>query len=205
MNNQRNSLAIILTIIVLLVSACGASATPMPIPPTATSTHVTPTFTPIPPTHTPTLEPTNTPTPEIIIPQAGHWKGEPSVTFNVTNDGQIKNFKMVAPIDSQQTCTVSADSITLQPDGTFILSNLVPLASLGSNVENIMKAVGIPTPTPIVVDGNEMLEAQLISGKLTSPTSINGTYTITACFNGEQIHFSIKEQIPDWSAEWEKP
>ena len=112
---------------------------------------------------------------------------------------------MVAPIDSQKTCTVSTDNITLQSDGTFILSNLVPLASLGSNVENMLKAFEIPTPTPIVVDGNEMLEAQHISGKFNSPTSINGTYTITACFNDDQVHFSVTEQVLDWSAEWEKP
>ena len=205
MDNQRNSLAIILTLVVLLSGACGSSATPTPIPPTATSTPVTPTFTPIPPTHTPTLELTNTPTPEIVIPQAGHWEGGPSVSFDVTSDGQIKNFNMVAPIDSQKTCTVSADNITIQSDGTFILTNLVPLDSLGPNVENIMKIAGIPTPTPVVVGGNEMLEAQHISGKFNSPTSINGTYKITACFGEGQVHFSITEQVLDWSAEWEKP
>ena len=47
MNNQRNSPAIILTTIVLLSSACGSSATPTPIPPTAINTPVAPTFTPI--------------------------------------------------------------------------------------------------------------------------------------------------------------
>ncbi|MBI3158962.1 MAG: hypothetical protein HYZ26_05115 [Chloroflexi bacterium] len=41
---------------------------------------------------TPTPEPTATPAP---LAKSGHWKGDPNVSFDVSADGEVNNFRIV--------------------------------------------------------------------------------------------------------------
>jgi WD40 repeat protein len=52
--------------------------------------------------------------------QAGHWAGDPQVSFDVTEDGTIRAFRMVVPFGAAgQACTIESDSIAVGADGTL--------------------------------------------------------------------------------------
>ena len=162
-----------LTAVVLLLVGCGRApaeptATPTPVPPTATPT-------PVPPTATPTpVPPTATPTP-IPGPKSGHWEGKPSVSFEITTEGKIRDFVIVIPIGVDK-CTVTLEKeIDIETDGTFIIG---------------------------AVDSEGMLEGNSISGKFDSTDTATGAYSKNwLC--GNQFVFSTEEG--SWSAEWKGP
>jgi hypothetical protein len=194
----------------LLLAGCGTPlATPTLVPSTSTPTSIPPTATPAPPTATPTQIPptaTSTPIPPTSTPtlppgpKPGHWEGRPSVSFEVTTDGNIRNFSIVVPF-GQTTCTLTAEEeFSLGADNTIIFSKLGP--SLDKNLLELMVALEIPTPVPIKTDAGELIEMQHISGKFNSPTTITGTFEVLVC-EGEFAFSSGQDD--KWSAEWKGP
>lgn len=136
-----------LTLVALLLVGCGgtpAEPTAMPtaippivtstlVPPTATPTPVPPTATPVPPTATPTVKPpTATPTPTLVPGlKPGFWEGEEetmlskagptTISFEIAGDGYIRDFTMVV-MGALFPCTVNAQEIPINTDGTFVYS-----------------------------------------------------------------------------------
>ena len=87
MKLRRMLFLVALTLVVLLVSACGSAATPTPKPtlplPTASPTPLPPTPTPVPPTPTP-LPPTPTPVPpQAMTKQQTNVRQGPGTTFAI--------------------------------------------------------------------------------------------------------------------------
>jgi len=111
--------------------------------------------------------------PTASVAQAGHWEGEPSVSFEVTSDGHIRNFKIVAPFGvlAGQYCTIEIDEIAVGQRGEF--------------------TIGEPSDSPMY-----------ISGKLTSATSLAGTYKIAVCKHGDKATVVFDPEEENWSAEW---
>ena len=56
-------------------------------------------------------------------PRAGHWEGTPSVSFDVTADGRILNFKMVADFITSW-CTITLTEFDKTPDGNFLFGDM---------------------------------------------------------------------------------
>jgi tetratricopeptide (TPR) repeat protein len=78
---------------------------------TPTATAVPPTATPLPPTATATFPPG---------PRTGHYEGmRPSVSFDITGDGNIANFALNAPFGAS-TCNIKIEKIEVT-DSKFVL------------------------------------------------------------------------------------
>jgi hypothetical protein len=174
---------IAVSLVLLFLVGCGGSAptavseapaaTPTPEPPTATP--VPPTATPVPPTPTPE-PPTATPTP--AGPKAGHWEGEPSVSFEVTTDGNIRDFKIVIPFPPS-TCTITFEEIMVEADGAFIIPDSLEKPE---------------SPDEEIIDDH-------LYGKFTDVTAIIGAYKFGLCEN----NFVMPPSQDKWSAEWKGP
>jgi len=129
------------TLVALTLVGCSApAATPVPptptqtaVPPTPTATAVpaTPTQTAVPPTPTATAVPA-TPTPTLVPgPKPGSWEGEEetmlskagltTISFEIAGDGYIRDFTMVV-MGALFPCTVNAQEIPINADGTFVYS-----------------------------------------------------------------------------------
>lgn len=54
-------------------------------------------------------------------PKAGHWEGEPSLSFDVTESGEIQNLKMTVPFP-MGSCTITLDTID-QEDGEYVFGD----------------------------------------------------------------------------------
>jgi hypothetical protein len=151
----------------LFLAACGSpAATRVSQAPAAIPTSVPPTATPTP------VPPTPSPPPG---PQAGHWEGEPSVSFDVTTDGKIRDFRLVISIGAD-TCTVTVDEeIAIEADDTLITGK---------------------------INSKGELEGNSISARFDSPTTMTGAYSKNWLCGG-QITFFAEEGT--WSAEWKSP
>ena len=65
-------------------------------------------------------------------PKQGHWEGEqPSVSFDITSDGDITNFVMHAPF-AASTCDITIAEVTVE-DNEF----LVDAATMSENESSI--------------------------------------------------------------------
>jgi len=190
-------------LVLLFVVGCSAPATPTltptPIPPTATSTPIPPTATstPIPSTPTPTPRPG---------PKAGHWEGEPSVSFDVTTDGVIHNLSMTVlfgknNIGLDRTCKITLKVINVEADGTFIFTEWVENTDTLRAFIDLGATMGIPTPEATQTASGEMIAGTIISGKFNSATTLSGTYIVRTCEGG----INISDSQPTWSAEWKTP
>lgn len=153
-------------------------STPASVTLTATPTFASPTAISAPPTSTPTpIPPTLTPTLS-PGPKAGNWVGSVAfggwTFFEISPQGKILNFSMEIPLGANR-CTISLDEeIVIESDGSFIIGS---------------------------VNSDGMLEANSISGKFDSETSMTGTYSKTwLC--GNQISTSTAEGT--WGAEWKE-
>lgn len=182
-----------------------ATFTPTPVPPTSTPTSTpsptaTPTNTPE-PTATPTpIPPTSTPT-RRPGPQAGHWEGQPSVSFEVTANGHINNFKIVTPLGGG-TCTLQLqEEIIIETDGTFVFAESVQMTESMQGFVDLAKTLGGATPVVTQSDAGQMIEAFNISGKFDTPTNLSGAYRIMICGN----NITVPAQKGAWSAEWKGP
>jgi len=109
-------------------------------------------------------------------PRPGHWEGEPSVSFDVTSDGNIRNFRIVAPFGvlSGQYCTIEIDEVLVEQQGEF--------------------TIGEPSDSPMY-----------ITGKFTSDETFAGTYVIAVCKSGDKFTVVLSPEEEDWSAEWKEP
>jgi hypothetical protein len=97
MNTKHWAITILLLVMSLAVSGCGAGQLFGPAK--------TPTPTPT-PTPTSTATPANTPTFVPGHPQAGHWEGtEPSISFDVSSDNTIVNFSATVSF-ANSFCTI---------------------------------------------------------------------------------------------------
>jgi photosystem II stability/assembly factor-like uncharacterized protein len=147
--SPRRVLILVASMLMLATLACAAIA------PTVSSTS--------------TLAPE---TPESGI-KAGHWEGEPSVSFNVTSEGNIHNFKIVTPFGALagQSCTIEIDEIVVGEQGEF--------------------TVGQPQDSPMY-----------LTGQFSGANHLTGTYKVALCKKGDQYTMVFSPEEKSWSAEW---
>lgn len=130
------------------------------------------------PTVTPTpIPPTETPTP-VPGPKSGHWEGEPYVSFNITTDGNIHDFRAVIPFQPS-TCTITLEEIKVEIDGAFIFPDSVEKPQ----------------------NPDEKIKEDHIYGKFIDTTTIAGTYKFGLCGN----NFVMPASEDTWNAKWKGP
>ena len=116
---------------------------------------------------------------QIPAPRAGHWEGEPSVSFDVTRNGQVHNLEITVPF-GLSTCTVTMGE-------TFI----------GQQNEITM---GEPTGEPLAGTFKATL---FITGQFTGETILAGTYRIGICHTtGDKYTAIAPPHEGAWNAEW---
>jgi hypothetical protein len=188
-------------LIVTFLVGCSPSAAPTPTatPVAATAMPVMARATPVP--MSPTAVP---PTPTLAhLPEqsAGHWEGNPSVTFDVQSDGNIYNFKMSVDMPSMGTCTVTSDKIEVDPDGAFSFTEYQK-GVIDAKVLDVAKKLGLPTPETKQTGGESYFLARSIKGKFDTAAEITGTYLIRVCQKGGDLAFSSEES---WNATKKSP
>lgn len=190
-------------LVTLFLVGCGAPAATLELP-TPTLTPIPPTPTPIPPTPTSTSTPTPTPpTPTPIPPtptrpsgpKAGHWEGKTipydsnlessTISFDVTDDSNISDFKIDFPFMTMGQCTITLKEIALEADGTFAL-------------EDEYKGEW---------NGEDKTFTQKITGMSDSTTTMTGTYGTQFCGPDADGRYglSIFGSGGTWKAEWKGP
>ena len=91
-------------------------------------------------------------------PKVGHWQGDHGLSFDVTADGRVINFKMALDFYTtdltNMTCVIHLPEFAHNQTGEFVFGN--------------------PTPPK-----NEL--PQYITGRFTSTTKFEGAYVITIC------------------------
>jgi hypothetical protein len=151
MNTRLETVMVCLLAVSLLISGCGSGQLLGP-----------------PITPTPTLEPG---------PKQGHWEGDLSVSFEITPDGKIRDFKMRIPLGAANTCLVTWDEdITISRDHAFLIGEKNPDGTLQAGT--------------------------IISGKFGGATDLKGSLGNTfKC--GNRVLASSAEFT--WSAVWKGP
>lgn len=109
-------------------------------------------------------------------PKAGRWEGEPSVSFEITSEGDLRNLKIVAPFGvlAGQHCTIEVDQVSVEPRGQFTIGE-------GEN-------------PPVYVDG-----------KFTDHSNLVGSYKITVCKVGDEATVVLDPKEESWHATWRGP
>jgi hypothetical protein len=133
-------------------------------------------------------------------PKAGHWEGDPSVSFDVLADGTVQNFKITASAGVMDTCKL--DGAQAKVDGkSLVLSEWMDYTD--SMRAFIVNGVGQGAKQPGTKKGanGELLESKHIEGIFDTPETVSGTYLITIC--EDSIYTIVK--LPTWSAKWVKP
>jgi photosystem II stability/assembly factor-like uncharacterized protein len=140
------------------------------------------------------------PTPEVSPAyRAGHWEGKASVSFDVTDEGGIRNFKIEAPV-ALSKCVIELERIDVEADGTFVYTTLIKEEDYWPGADRS----GETWPTPVMTGNGPMVESIRISGEFESPTTLTGTFRILAC--GNQQYLWVEGQGTEtWSAEWKGP
>lgn len=138
-----------------------------------------------------------TPPASDVVPEAGHWEGEPSVSFEVTNDGVIRDFSMRASM-GMDTCAITANEIPIEADHTFAISEWRELTDGLRSF--IASGVGRGTVAPATKQfgSGEMVESKRIAGQFDTANTLTGSYLITQC--EDRIQTVVK--VPTWNAEW---
>lgn len=109
--------------------------------------------------------------------KAGHWEGNnPSVSFNVLQDGSIGGFSIIVPLFGID-CTLEITSIALDANGAFVVTS-----------EH---------------DG-EQKRTTTITGKFESETMMSGTADVQFCHmaDGGVLVLDVFPPITHWTAEW---
>lgn len=134
-------------------------------------------------TEAPTSVATSQDTQSVVTPpHPGHWESsDPPVSFDVTTDGNIRNFKMEVPWSPVGggigTCTIVISAvIPINADNTFAFTGLTRLPTFKSQLD-------FNTPTPIAtIDGVPMIEQFVVSGEFPPNIAVaTGKYKILLC------------------------
>jgi photosystem II stability/assembly factor-like uncharacterized protein len=135
--------------------------------------------------------------------KAGHWEGSPSVSFEVTTSGDIRNFKMAATVGTGR-CAIEVEEVPVEADGTFVYVSLIKEDNYWPGADRAgLKAENL-WPTPVMTDEGPMVEAVHINGKFDSVTLLTGTFKILVCGNTQFLPAEGKG-VETWSAEWKGP
>jgi len=143
--------------------------------------------------------------PASIVPQPGHWEGSnPPVSFDVTADGKISNFHIVAPFKYNDrsgpklgTCNYDVKEIEVKADSSFTVSYLSNFSEFGFSADEASFLTGNWEIKP---DTNGKYILRHIQGQFTTTTAVTGKVQILACekyaaFNAET----------SWSAAFKTP
>ena len=121
---------------------------------------------------------------QAIRPKPGHWEGNPSVSLDVTADGQVRNYKIIIPFGMPgQTCTLKEDKVVMGPHGEITIGE----------------------PTERIITGT-FKSIVSVTGTFTSNMSIGGNYKIAICKStGDRYTVVTPPREGTWSAEWKQP
>ncbi len=141
-------------------------------------------------------------------PKTGHWEGDPSVSFEVTDDGNIHNFNMAYSVGAM-TCYIKAEKIDVEKDGGFVVKNFIPDADY-KFPEGITKEERdkLYRPAAVTIGKNKMVEVQSITGRFDSTSTVIGNFRILVCKDYQQYFFKNDGEAlhgKEWSAKWKEP
>lgn len=106
-------------------------------------------------------------------PKAGHWQGEPSVSFDVTESGEIHNFEATVPFGATGgSCTIKVDKLD-QKDGEYVLG-----------------------------DPSDQDYPQYVTGKFTNSETFKGVYAISVCKGGSNYSVALNVEEEPLTAKW---
>ena len=140
-------------------------------------------------------------------PKAGNWQGSPSVSFEVTAEGSIRNFRLdrrTAGI----ACPIAINEFPVARDGTFLAAQYLPeedywLPKDLSSDERKAKKAALPYwPDTITRDNKVMVEVVRITGRFQNGNVV-GKFRVLAC--GDKQFFDKKElydAMETWDASW---
>lgn len=149
-------------------------------------------------------------------PKAGHWEGEDSlVSFEVTEDGDIRNFKMNALL-GRTLCSIEITALSVANDGSFGAKEYIPekhywlpenLTSEERNAKKTeLRTKGGYWPDTITVENEVQVEVRRITGRFVSADTVVGKFRILVC--GETQAFYEKKKFDEmngWQAAWKGP
>lgn len=141
-------------------------------------------------------------------PKPGNWEGSPAVSFEVTPEGNIANFKLERRI-AGIACPIAFDEVTVGKDGAFLVKQYLPeedywLPKNLSSDERKAKKAALPYwPDTIIRDNKVIVEVVRIAGRFGSGNTVSGKFRALAC--GETQFFEKKEvfdAMETWRASW---
>lgn len=170
----------------LLVLGCSSAAlmqttaTPVSVAPVAETASNRPGASPtaVRPTKTPTAVPAGDASGSAAGPRPGHWTGDHGISFTVTENGTISEFRIAlgdCVITSGEELSVAADDKI----GTFVL-----------NPERVFQGSDASSGSDFSAEGI-----------FQSETAVSGTYFVQIC--GGMLFFNAANTR--WSGEWQSP
>jgi hypothetical protein len=106
-------------------------------------------------------------------PKAGHWKGKPSLSFDVTESGEIHNFEATVPFGATGgSCTIRVDKLD-RKDGEYVFG-----------------------------DPSDQDYPQYVTGKFTNSETFKGVYAISVCQSGGNYSVALNVEEEPLTAKW---
>jgi hypothetical protein len=106
-------------------------------------------------------------------PKVGHWEGEPSLSFDVTEGGEIRDFEATVPFGALGgSCTIRIGKLDPK-DGEYVFG-----------------------------DPSEQDYPQYITGKFTNSETFKGVYAISACQSGGNYSIAFNVDEEPLTAKW---
>jgi len=141
-------------------------------------------------------------------PKVGQWEGDPSVSFEVTGDGIIKNFHITYSIGTM-TCDIAFDKIGILNDGTFGAKQFMLDKDYKSpkNITEEERAT-LYRPDPIIIGKDKMIEVVSISGRFDDVGTVSGSFRVLVCEKFQQYFRKGDDEVihgRKWSAKWKRP
>jgi len=112
-------------------------------------------------------------------PRAGHWEGEPAVSFYVDGSGQVRSLELTVPFGMTK-CTLTLDELTIGQDGE-VIHGKPDGESLAGNFKSTL----------------------YVTGRFTGETALAGTYRIGICHQSGDTYTAMDPPAEGvWNAEW---
>ncbi|MFH1674561.1 MAG: hypothetical protein ABIF87_14205 [Pseudomonadota bacterium] len=139
-------------------------------------------------------------------PKVGYWEGDPFVSFRVTDDGNITDFKMSFSQGSIR-CSIEIGKFEVGKDGSFGTKSFVPEKNYRLSGFMAKDKDKIYMPEIVTIEKEKMVEVQRINGKFDSAVTVTGSFRYLVCEDQQFFWFKDSEEVKGrkWSAKWVRP
>ena len=132
--------------------------------------------------------------------KVGYWEGDSPVSFEVTDDGNLHNFHLVAPLSIGE-CTIKAEEIEVESKGTFESIYSVSTSEFNPIALDVLRSQEVELKIT-ETESAEMIELYNVSGTFDKATKLIGTVKITICVVDGTVNYD--NNVSTWSAEWKR-